>query len=121
MYKNIIMYDKRGDFMKTKLMLIAVLFAALQLQSGAAVTIDQTTSKDFLINSGYSEALSESVNLGKAWATGQEYYTDAEKNYKNSSGFARFWKKTYQYFDPAAEDFSFFHHNISPTPSVDDL
>ena len=107
--------------MKTKLLLIAVLFAGLQLHSGAAVTVEETTSKNFLINSGYSETLSDSVGLGKAWATGQEYYTDAEKRYKNSNGFVRFWKKTYAYLDPAAEDFSFYHHNIHSTPHIDDL
>lgn len=107
--------------MKTKLVLIAVLFAALQLQSNAAVTVDQTTSRDYLLKSGYSEAMSESVSLGHARATGEEYYTEGEKRYMNDSKWVRFWKKAYAYFDPAAEDYSFYHHNIEPVPDIDDL
>lgn len=107
--------------MKTKLVLIAALFAAFQLQSMAAVSVDQTTSKEYLINSGFSESLSESVSVGHARAVGEEYYTDGEKRYMNDNGWVRFWKKTYAYFDPAAEDYSFYHHGIKVTPHVDDL
>ncbi len=99
--------------MKTKLLLIALLFAGLQLGSNAAVTVDQTTSKEYLLNSGYSDALSESINVGHAKAVGEQYYTPAEQKYRNSSAWSRFWKRTYSYIDPAADDYSFFHHDLA--------
>ena len=107
--------------MKTKLVLMAALIAAFQLQSLAAVSVDRSTSKEYLINSGYSNALYESVATGHARAVGEEYYTEGEQRYRNSSGWAKFWKKTYAYFDPAAEDYSFFHHDIKVVPHIDDL
>ena len=35
--------------------------------------------------------------------------------------FVRFWRKLYVYTDPAAEDYSFYHHNIDAAPKYSDL
>lgn len=107
--------------MKIKLLLTTMLLASLGLSVNAAVSVDRTLQKDYMMNSGYSEAITESVNVGRARANGEIYYTQAEKEFAKSSNGTKFWKRVYSYIDPAQDDFSFYHHNITVTPSTDDL
>lgn len=108
--------------MRTKLLLlIAVLAISIQLQSNAAITVEQATSPAYMKNSGYSSQTSDIVTVSKARANGEEYYTADETAFKNQNKFSKFWRKFYVYTDPAAEDYSFYHHNTDTTPSYTDL
>lgn len=112
---------QREVTMKTKLLLIAILAAIVQLQSNAAVSVDETTTINYLKNQGFSEQTADMVNVSKARATGEEYYTKDEAAYRKQNKFVRFWRKLYVYTDPAAEDYSFYHHDTDTTPSYTDL
>ncbi len=107
--------------MKNKLLLIAILAMTVQLQSGAAISVDESTSIEYLQNKGFSTQTAEMVNVSKARAIGEEFYTDDEAAYKKQNKFVRFWRKLYVYTDPAAEDYSFYHHDTDTTPSYTDL
>ncbi len=100
--------------MKIKLLLVALLTVTLNLQSNAAVTIDQTLSRDYVINNGYSSQIYESMKVVRSRALGEEYYTPGEKR-------AGFWKRLHGYIDPAMDDYSFYHHDIKETPTIKDL
>ena len=57
--------------MKFKLLLLtAVLVSALQLPSGAAISVQQTMSEEYLRNNGYSEQAYDTVQIGRARALG---------------------------------------------------
>ncbi|MBR1423939.1 hypothetical protein IJ579_00060 [bacterium] len=107
--------------MNKKLLLIAFSVVMLQLQSGASVTVDEARSLDYLHNSGYSIQTADMVSVSHARGNGEEYYTNDEKVFRQQNGFVRFWRKLYAYFDPAAEDYSFYHHDTAITPSYTDL
>ena len=103
-----------------KLLLIAML-ATIPAVAQAAISVDQASSPEVLINNGFSKQTADIVSVGKARATGRAYYTDDEKAYKNQNAFVRFWRKLYVYTDPAAEDYSFYHHDTKTTPNYTDL
>lgn len=104
-----------------KLLLLMIVAVAIQSQGFAAVSVDQTTSSAVLRNNGYSAQTADMVNVSKARATGQEYYAPDEDAYRHQNKFVRFWRKLYVYADPAAEDYSFYHHDADTTPSYQDL
>ncbi len=118
--KKIIILHKEV-IMKKQLLLIALAAMMLQLQAGASVTVKESTSPAYLHNSGYSEQTADIVEVSKARSNGRTYYTRGERDLKQSNGFVRFWRKFYAYFDPAGEDYSFYHHDTQTTPSYTDL
>lgn len=108
--------------MKTKLLAIALLFVVGSfVPVSAAVTVDQAISKEYIMNNGYSELTSDTVTVAKHRSTGNEYYTQGEQRYRNSNGFCKFFRNLFNYTDPAAEDYSFFHHNVKPAPEYTDF
>ncbi len=101
-----------------KLFLIALLTViSVQLQSGAAVTVDQLTSPTYMHNNGYSDITTDKMTVQKARAQGVEYYTAKEKKAKK----CQFIKRFFTYTDPSLDDQSFFHHDIKANPSYSDL
>ena len=102
-------------------LLIALLAVSAQLQSNAAISVDQTTNPAVLKLNGYSEQTADMISVSKARATRQEYYTPDEAAYRKQNKFVRFWRKLYVYTDPAAEDYSMYHHDTKTTPSYTDL
>lgn len=104
-----------------KLLLIAIVVTTAQIQANAAISVDQATNPAVLKSNGYSTQTADMVNVSKARATGQEYYTADETAFRKQNKFVRFWRKLYVYTDPAAEDYSFYHHDTDTTPSYTDL
>ena len=104
-----------------KLLLIAILSLVAQVQTNASLTVDELSSETYLKNNGYSTQTAEVVNVVKARSLGDEYYTKDEQAFKNQNKFVRFWRKLYVYADPAAEDYSIYHHETDTTPSYTDL
>lgn len=117
----IIHRTRRGDSMNKKMILVALILAFAQLQSVAVVTVQESTSGNYLINNGYSVQTADIVQVVKARTNGEEYYTADETKLKKSNKFVRFCRKFYAYFDPAAEDYSYYHHDTKTTPSYTDL
>ncbi len=107
--------------MDKKLLIVALLAMAFQIPAGAVVTTDEAISEQYMRNTGYSQQTVEMVSVSNARGVGEEYYTKDEQTLKNSNGFVKFWRKLYAYFDPAAEDYSFYHHDTTTTPSYTDL
>lgn len=103
-----------------KLLLIAIA-AMIPTMANAAISVDQTTNSTILRNNGFSAQTADAVNISKARANGQAYYTEDEAAFKKQNKFVRFWRKLYVYADPAAEDYSFYHHDADTTPSYTDL
>lgn len=93
----------------------------LPLSCNASIVLEDTTSPAVMKNQGYSTDMTNITNVLKHRAVGQEYYTDDEKEFRNSNKVVRFFRKLYAYTDPAAEDYSLFHHEIEVTPKYTDF
>lgn len=119
--KKIIIMLQKEVTMKTKLLLIALFAVMLQMPSHASVSVDQTTDATYLKNQGFSAQTADIVNVAKNRALGQEYYPEDEAAYRRQNKFVRFWRKLYVYADPAAEDYSYYHHDTDTAPSYTDL
>ncbi len=104
-----------------KVLLIALLAVSAQIPTNAAISVDQATNPAILRKNGYSAQTADIVSVSKARATRQEYYTPDEEAYRKQNKFVRFWRKLYVYTDPAAEDYSIYHHDTDTTPSYTDL
>lgn len=107
-----------GVMRRRVLLLSLVLSAVAFLPSMAAVTVEQTTDAEYMINQGYSNMMAEDVFMEKNRATGRPIETLYSKD---SNVLVRGWRAFWGYFDPALESYDRIHHNIKPSPSFSDL
>ena len=103
--------------MKRNLLLVLALFAFASVQANAAVTPEQMTEPDYVINSGYSEATAEEIMLIKNRVNGKP----AEPMYRSHNKFVRFCRNIYGYLDPAQDTDERIHHDIHQSPNARDL
>ena len=103
-----------------KLLLIAIL-AAVPAVANAAISVDEMTNPTAVKNNGYSAQMADAVSVSKARSNNEEFLTADEEAFARQNKFIRFWRKLYVYTDPAAEDYSFYHHDTSTVPSYKDL
>ena len=104
--------------MKRNLLLAIALMAFITLPSMAAMTIEESTDAEYLINSGYSQSAAEDVFMLKNRALGKP----AEPLYERTQNvFVRGWKKFQAYLDPAYENVDKIHHDGKLSPSASDL
>ncbi len=103
--------------MRKNLLLVLALFAFACIQSNAAVTVEQSTEPDYIINSGYSEATAEEIMLLKNRTSGKP----AEPVYEKHNKFVRFCRNLYGYLDPAQDTDERIHHDIHMSPNFRDL
>ena len=94
------------------------LFLFICSQTYAAISTEQTTDPEYLINGGYSEAMAEDVLISKNRANGKPVEPLYEKS---NNPFVKFWKYVYAYIDPAIENDERYHHDIHLSPSFKDL
>lgn len=107
--------------MKIKLLILAIVIFALQIESNAAISVDRTMTQEYLQNNGYSKQIYDTVNVSRARALGEEYYSSEELKLKRSKAPVRWWHKFHAYLDPAIDDYSFYHHDSNPEPRATDL
>ena len=109
-------------FMNVKSIISLIMLLGISgIPAYSSVSVDTTTSPEYLINSGYSKATAEHVSVVKARANGVEYYTDDEEKFAKQNAFVRFFRKLYMYTDPASENYSLYHHSINTTPKYTDF
>lgn len=104
--------------MRKSLLFLLIASAFISMPAFAAITVEESTDAEQLINSGYSEAFAEDVFIIKNRALGQPVEPLYEKS---QNKFVRGWKKFYAYIDPAQENEDRVHHNIQLSPSTYDL
>ena len=104
--------------MKKNLILVMALFTFACVQSNAAITVEQMTEPDYVINNGYSEATAEEIMLVKNRVNGKP----AESaSLKSRNKFVRFCRNLYGYIDPAQDTDERIHHDIHQSPNFKDL
>ena len=99
-------------------LLVLTLCLLICTSAKAAVTVEQVTEPDYVINNGYSEATAEQVLIMKNRVDGKP----AEPLYqKKNNKFVNLFKDAYGYLDPASDTTEFYHHDIHKSPSWRDL
>ena len=104
--------------MRRNLLFLAALCAFIAAPAMAAVTVEETTDAEYLINSGYSQAVAEDVFMTKNRVSGKPIEPLYEKP---QNKFVRVCKKFYAYIDPAVDTDDRLHHDIHMSPSFSDL
>lgn len=104
--------------MKKALLLGLIITLAGFLPTFAAVTPEQTTDAEYIINSGYSQAMAEEVFVNKNRNVGAPIEPLYEKS---QNRFVRAWRTFYAYIDPAVENVDKIHHDIKQSPHYLDL
>lgn len=104
--------------MRRNLLFLAALCAFIAAPAMAAVTVEETTDAEYLINSGYSQAVAEDVFMTKNRVSGKPIEPLYEKS---QNKFVRVCKKFYAYIDPAVDTDDRLHHDIHMSPSFSDL
>ena len=99
-------------------LLIMALFTGLCIQANAAVTVEQTTDPEYLINGGFSEATAEEVVILKNRAAGKPVEPLYEQQHNK---FVRFWRNVFGYIDGAQDTDERLHHDIQMSPNWRDL
>lgn len=107
------------EIMKRRVILLSlVLSAFIAVPAMAAVTPEQVTDPEHVINQGYSVETAEDVLILKNRALGKP----AETLYdRDSNIFVRGWRSFWGYVDPANVEGDKLHHNIKQSPSFTDL
>jgi hypothetical protein len=104
--------------MKRRLLFAIALMAFLTVPARAAVTVEQATDAEYLINAGYSQATAEDVFMLKNRANGKPI----EPLYENTDNkFVKYVKRFFAYVDPGRETEDRIHHDIKMSPSYTDL
>jgi len=98
--------------------IILGLFLFLCSQAHAAITVEQATDPEYMINGGFSEATAEDVLIAKNRANGKPVEPLYEKS---NNPFVKFLKYVHAYIDPSIESDERYHHDIHLSPSFKDL
>ncbi len=104
--------------MRKNLLFSLAIAAFLSGSAIAAVTPEQTTDPEYLINGGYSQLTAEDVFILKNRVNGKPIEPLYEKN---QNKFVKLCRKFYAYIDPSMDEYDRIHHDIDPNPSILDL
>ena len=104
--------------MKRNLLFAIALMAFITVPAMAAVTVEETTDAEYLINAGYSQVMAEDIFMQKNRVNGKPIEPLYEKS---QNVFVRRWRKFYSYLDPSQESVDRIHHDIKLSPSTSDL
>ena len=104
--------------MKKNLLFAVALSVLVTLSVKAAVTVEETTDAEHIINSGYSQVMAEDIFMQKSRSTGKPIEPLYEKK---QNVLVKAWEKLYAYIDPGQELPDRIHHDIKDSPSFSDL
>ena len=104
--------------MRRNLLLTFVFAALVSAPVIAAVTLEESTDAEYLINSGYSQLTAEDVFMQKSRVNGKPIEPMYEKSQNKVISIA---KKFYSYIDPSIDEPDRIHHDVKPSPSYSDL
>ena len=107
--------------MKTKILLLAGVLAVSLLPVNAQLSVDDASSREYLINHGHSAATADIVELSKGAANGEKVVLPVDRKYDNKPIVYKWIDKFFIYMDPALDNGKFMREDTKFQPSVDDL
>ena len=102
--------------MRRNLLLLTAFLTIACVQVYSAVTVEQMTEPDYVMNNGYSEAAAEEISMLKNRVNGKP----AEPLYEKHNKFVRFCRNLMGYIDPAQDTDERIHHDIHMSPNFRD-
>lgn len=107
--------------MKTKTLLILGIAAMTMLPACAELTINDSTSREYLMNHGHASTTADMVELQKSAANGTKADLPIYHKYENKPLVYKWVDKFFIYLDPAQDDGKFLRRDTKFKPQVDDL
>ncbi len=108
--------------MKTKkLLLLSGILALSLMPANAELSVDDVSSREYLINHGHAAATADIVELSRSAVNGNEADLPIYHKYDNKPLIYKWIDKTFIYLDPALDDGKFLRKDTKFAPSVDDL
>ncbi len=107
--------------MKTKILLLAGVLAVSLLPVNAQLSVDDASSREYLINHGHSNSTVDIVELSKGAANGEKVVLPVDRKYENKPVIYKWVDKLFLYVDPANDKGDFLREDIKFYPSVDAL
>lgn len=106
-----------------KSFLILGLLALFAISAHATLTVEQTTSPEYLDAHGHSDAAIEAIERSKAQINGEFVQSDFEKTEdQQQNKFIKISRKFLEYIDPALDNGWFLNkHDITPATTPEDL
>lgn len=105
--------------MKRSLLYLTILGVLVTIPANSAVTVEEMTDAEYVINAGYSQAVAEDIFMQKNRVTGKAIEPLYEKT---QNKFIKACKKLHAYIDPAIDiPDERLHHDIRLSPSPADL
>lgn len=99
--------------MKIKSLFIVISVLFITLPAYSYVITEELTTTEQMINYNYSSSIADYAQLVKAQNANREYKSGRVR--PNS-----FWKRLWEYIDPAADDGHLLQHDIKPAHSWQD-
>ena len=89
------------------------------IPANSAVTVEEMTDAEYVINAGYSQAFAEDIFMQKNRVTSKAIEPLYEKS---QNKFIKACKRIYAYIDPACDvPDERLHHDVKRSPSASDL
>ena len=107
--------------MKTKILLLTGILALAAIPANAELTVDDVSSREYLMNHGHSGATADIVELAKSSVNGSKADLPVDHKYDNKPLIYKWVDKAFIYLDPALDKGKFMREDIKYTPTVDDL
>lgn len=107
--------------MKKELLILAGALMIASLPVRAELTVDDVSSREYLMNHGHAEAAADIVELSKAAVNGNKADLPIYHKYDNKPLIYKWIDKTFIYIDPALDTGRFMREDTKFHPSVDDL
>lgn len=106
--------------MKKNLLILSLLAGVIALPACAELTVEDSSSREYLLKHNYSQSTVEIIERGRASANGEEY-VKAPVRPCYQKGPIKWIRSVFIYLDPALDDGQFMNHDIKPTSHHDDL
>ena len=104
-----------------KSFIILSLISLITLPAFAELTVEDSISRDYLKNHGYSDATINITHKSRAQANGEPLAAHEEKDYYNQP-VVKYVRRFFMYLDPSLDEHKFMNdHNINTTSRYDDL
>ena len=107
--------------MKTKLLLLSGVLAFAVIPANAELSVDDVSSRQYLINHGHSAATADIVELNKSSVNGNKADLPIYHKYDNKPLIYRWFDKAMIYLDPAVESGRFLREDTKFDPTFEDL
>jgi hypothetical protein len=105
--------------MKNRFLVLGLASLAIIPAVAGELSVDDVSSREYLMNHGYSRPIADAVERSKLQVSGVYYTAPVRPEHPNKA--VRWMNKFCRFMDPAVDTETFMNHDTSMTPGFDDL